>query len=331
MKGKWSPGKITAVVIGGVAAGMFLLTVFYISLAQIVMGSRYLKLAREMQARADERREQSGENDSRYAERGGDEGDPDGYSSGEKPSSDDKGPSDDGSSDDDDSFFWDDGQENDSGDGKSAEYYDFHNEVRYDLSYQVEFEEYVDMFGSDNVLLSMKYPVVSGDDPERLKGVNRAVRKEFDEVSEYVESLVEEIGPDVSFFFEGECYVTWMDEEILSIAYVEHGYLDGDPYESYVVSVNMDMESGMALTNSQMLNIDDDFSVDFRNRSERQNGEVSYLYNFTDQEITDLLTDDGSLIIFYTPLGMEVGFNYYYGNGWVTVTYRDYEKYRRHF
>ena len=122
-----------------------------------------------------------------------------------------------------------------------------------------------------------------------------------------------------------------MDEDVLSIAYVEYGYLDGEFYESYVVSVNIDMESKMALTNSQILEINDQFSVDFRNRSERQNGEVSYLYNFTDQEITDLLNDDNSLIIFYTPLGMEVGFNYDYGYGWVTVTYKDYAKFQRHF
>ena len=42
-----------------------------------------------------------------------------------------------------------------------------------------------------------------------------------------------------------------------------------------------------------------------------------------------MLNDDDSLIIFYTPLGMEVGFNYYYG--WVTVTYKDYQKYKSLF
>ena len=49
----------------------------------------------------------------------------------------------------------------------------------------------------------------------------------------------------------------------------------------------------------------------------------------SDQEITYYLTDSDYLIIFYTPLGMEVGFNYY--DGWVTVTYRDYEKYQKKF
>ena len=47
------------------------------------------------------------------------------------------------------------------------------------------------------------------------------------------------------------------------------------------------------------------------------------------QEITELLTSDGDLIIFYTPQGMEIGFNY--DEGWVTVTYHDYREYLKIF
>ena len=120
-----------------------------------------------------------------------------------------------------------------------------------------------------------------------------------------------------------------MDENILSIAYVEYGYLDDEYYESYVISVNIDMESGLALTNSQMLEINDEFSIDFRNRCEKQNGEIEALSMYSDQDITEMLTSDASLIIFYTPMGMEVGFNYYFG--WVTVTYQDYQEYESLF
>lgn len=315
MKGKWSPGKITAVVIGSIAGGMFLLAVFYISVVQITMGTRYLKLVREVRERADRRSAEDEENNNRYDNRKGDD-EPD---SGEDSSNGDFMP-----------YGEEDFAEEEEAD-QDPDYYTFHNALRDDLSYQIEFEEYVDLFGTDNVLVSMNYPVVSGGSLENAESVNRAISRELEEVTEYVESLVGEVGEENSFFFEGECYVTYMDEEILSLAYVEYGYLDGEFYESYVVSVNIDMQIGMELTNSQMLNIDDDFSVDFRKRSERQNGEISSLYNFTDQEITGLLTDEDSLIIFYTPLGMEVGFNYYYGEGWITVTYKDYEKYRRHF
>ena len=89
------------------------------------------------------------------------------------------------------------------------------------------------------------------------------------------------------------------------------------------------METGMLMNNTHLLAVDDNFSVDFRKRCELQNGVIENLDYMSDQEITYYLTDSDYLIIFYTPLGMEVGFNYY--DGWVTVTYRDYEKYQKKF
>ena len=99
--------------------------------------------------------------------------------------------------------------------------------------------------------------------------------------------------------------------------------------ESYVVSYNVDMEMGIVLNNTHLLAVDDGFSVDFRERCKLQNGEIEELEYMSDQEITYYLTDNDYLIVFYTPLGMEVGFNYY--EGWVTVTYKDYEKYQEKF
>lgn len=305
MKGKWSPGKITALVLGGIAAGMLLLVTFCIGVMQLLGGMRLLGLARD---RAKESQHQEiPKTDSN-----------DGYANRRDASPFEEIP--------------EESYENEEDiPPENTDYYELHNAIREDLSYQVDFESYADMFGTDNVLLYIDYPVVSGKAEEDMDGVNRVIQKEVEELKEYVSSVSEEIDKEIVFSFETESYITYMDEDILSIAYVEYGYLGDEFYESYIVSVNIDMKSKMALTNSQILEINDQFTVDFRNRSEEQNGEVSYLYDFTDQEITELLNDDESLIIFYTPLGMEVGFNYYYGYGWVTVTYKDYERFQRHF
>ena len=48
----------------------------------------------------------------------------------------------------------------------------------------------------------------------------------------------------------------------------------------------------------------------------------------SDQQITDYFKSD-DIIVFYTPNGMEIGFNY--EEGWVTVTYEEYEKYLKVF
>ena len=83
------------------------------------------------------------------------------------------------------------------------------------------------------------------------------------------------------------------------------------------------------MDNTDIIAVDDDFSVDFRYRSEEQNGTIDTLDWMSDQEITELLTSSGNLIIYYTPMGMEIGFNY--EDGWVTVTYHDYKDYLKIF
>ena len=59
-----------------------------------------------------------------------------------------------------------------------------------------------------------------------------------------------------------------------------------------------------------------------------QNGEITYLSMMSDQEITEYF-NSSNIIVFYTPKGLEIGFNY--DEGWVTVTYEDYEQYLKVF
>ena len=83
--------------------------------------------------------------------------------------------------------------------------------------------------------------------------------------------------------------------------------------------------SFLALDNAAILDMDDEFAVDFRMRSKVQNGEVSALEYLTDQEVAYYLTHGSTGIIFFTPLGMEIGLNY--GENYVTVTYKDYKEF----
>lgn len=303
MKGKWSAGKIAAIICGSAAAAIVLLISLYIGVFQLV--KRVLAISAKYESY-----QQAYDYDH------------DDYDFNENDYEDDN----DSSEDIEDwlkEFEYDDSEYDDS------EYYEFHDEIGENLSYWVEFETCDKVLGeNENISLNMIYPVFYSEEDD-LTGVNNAAQKELEEIQNYLYSVSEWLSESDEFTFEAESYVTYMDEEILSIAYVEYGYLNGEYYESYVISANIDMNSKMALTNSQLLNIDDEFSIDFRNRCEKQNGEIESLYYYSDQDITEMLTSEDNLIIFYTPLGMEVGFNYYYG--WVTVTYQDYQKYQRKF
>lgn len=306
MKKTWTPGKIIATVFGSIGACVVLIVSLYASMRPLSASIKLMdKLFYDSQ---DEHRETAGL-DPETPQESTDPEQPDGSrADNETP---DEEAEDDWS--DEDSFAGD-------------QYYEFHNEISKDLSYQVSMEEFSE-FATTNpkVRTGGNYPKVICEDKKKEERVNNIIYREIESVFDHLEYVGQELDEETLFMFAVESYVTFMDEDTLSVAYVEYGYLDDETFESYVISVNVDMESGLAMTNSQILNINDDFSIDFRERTERQNGSNEMLDYYSDQEITQLLNDEDSLIIFYTPLGMEVGFNFYYG--WVTVTYQDYARY----
>ena len=222
----------------------------------------------------------------------------------------------------------------------SDEYYTIHSDIKDDLSYQVEMEyyEYEPDFETDNLMLIADYPVISGDEVPNLDKLNQAVRKELDRVidlfeKDYKKHMQEGENGDGYFIATLAGYVTYMDEDKLSVIYQEEIYSDigtGMDGGVYLICVNVDMKNGVVLDNKEILKIDDAFSVDFRERSDEQNGEIDSLNYMTDQEITKYFNSD-DVIVFYTPKGMEIGFNYEDGYGWVTVTYEEYEEYLKVF
>ena len=236
--------------------------------------------------------------------------------------------------DDDDDFFggYDFDYDYDYDDNSDDDrYYSLHNEIRSDLPYSVKMEDFEYDSTYKNVDIRVTYPVVDGKDVPNLDKINSTIKDEVDFITEYFEDEYQDYMSDDSDYFIGvsEGYVTYMDEEKLSIVFNEtiSSYYFSDVF---LYSINIDMENGIILDNESLLSIDDDFSVDFRKRSEIQNSETStrYLSMMTDQEITKRFKSS-DIIVFYTPMGMEIGFNF--DEGWVTVTYEDYEKYLKVF
>ncbi len=234
----------------------------------------------------------------------------------------------------DDDYGYSFGDETEGYDFNSEQYYTLHDEIRDDLSYSVEFEMYEYETDNDNVYIAASLPTISGEDVPNLKTLNESIQQEVETVTELFEKDYESrIKGDEDSFFQAalSCYATYMDEDKLSIVYDERIYCNiGDSFEEEVslVCLNVDMKNGVVLDNKEMLVTDDAFSVEFRKKSDEQNGEISYLTSKTDQQITKYFNSE-NIIVFYTPKGMEIGFNY--EEGWVTVTYEEYEKYLKVF
>ncbi len=209
------------------------------------------------------------------------------------------------------------------------EYYTLHDDIR-KLSYSIDWEYFEYDADNENVSIIVDYPEISGSHVPNLDKLNNYIENEIYVFTDYYEEEYSRYMNDDGSYFNAYAsgYVTYMSEDVLSVVFSETVYTNY--YNSaYLYCINIDMRDGVIMENTDIISVDDDFSIDFRYRSEEQNGTIDGVDRMSDQEITELLTSDGDLIIFYTPQGMEIGFNY--DEGWVTVTYHDYREYLKIF
>lgn len=209
------------------------------------------------------------------------------------------------------------------------EYYTLHDDIK-KLSYSINWEYFEYEADNENVSIIVDYPEISGSHVPNLEKINSVIANEISVFTDYYEEEYSKYMNNSDSYFNAYAsgYVTYMSEDVLSVVFSETVYTNY--YNSaYLYCINIDMRDGVILENTDIISVDDDFSVDFRYRSDEQNGTIDGVDRMSDQEITELLTSDSSLIIFYTPQGMEIGFNY--DEGWVTVTYHDYRNYLKIF
>ena len=230
---------------------------------------------------------------------------------------------------DDYGYGYDDYGYDDYGYDYDDQYYVLQDDIKTDLTYSVDFEYYEYDTEYEDVDIMVTYPVITGENVPNLAHMNDVIQEEVDLFKDYFEEEYVDYMEDEGSYFAAVSsgFVTYMDEEKLSIVFSEYIYTDY--YNSaYLYCINIDMENGVILDNENILSIDDAFSVEFRKQSDIQNDEIVYLTSMTDQEITALFNSP-DIIVFYTPKGMEIGFNY--DEGWVTVTYEEYEQYLKVF
>lgn len=120
-------------------------------------------------------------------------------------------------------------------------------------------------------------------------------------------------------------YVTYMDESKISVVF-QHDLYEENGTLPRVTAVTFDLESGQEIKPEQMTAVDEELVMRFRAQNETQNGGVEFVENSSDEDLLALLRDPQTGIFFYSPVGLEAGFNYEsgeYSSGWVTVTLKD--------
>lgn len=198
---------------------------------------------------------------------------------------------------------------------KKDEYYqEITDATVQNLDYQVLWEStsvYPDD-ASSSVGYTSICPVLTGEDTEKFKSVNEKIREM---VCQYEDSYL-----DYDNGVESYGYVTYMDEDICSIV-VEHSLKENYNTIPYVRALTFHMDSGEVMEHSEMIQVDDDLIRQFRSMDSYQNGTVDFVSDSSDEELKACLADEKDSVMFYTPVGLEVGFNY--DGGWVTVTIKD--------
>lgn len=202
------------------------------------------------------------------------------------------------------------------------------------VSYEVkrEFQDVLD--AKNNVSIYTSYIQLDGNIPG-LDEINRLLKEEatyfvnnYEENKTDIHAMLEETGTGVQA--ELKSYVTYNTESIISVVVREDISL-GYMYRDVALrSININLDTGTVLENTSILKLEDGFGQEFRERSNAQNGiSESGIEAFSNDEIESMLNDEEALIIFYTPMGMEIGYNYKGESilGWITVTMQDYEKY----
>lgn len=204
--------------------------------------------------------------------------------------------------------------------GLSADYYEYLTDyIRYDLDYSVDFDTYEESVDTTGYDVEIIYPIISGDDVPNLTTMNLDIYQEV----LYGQEMAKEY--DCGVYISG--YVTYMDEDVLSIVYSEYFTFEDDTYYESIFSVNYDMKTGTVRDNVGVLDISDDFLTEYKSRALAEIGsDAQYIMDTaTDDELKEFFQDETDLILFYTPLGMEIGINYH--GYWATCTFKDYENY----
>lgn len=200
------------------------------------------------------------------------------------------------------------------------------------VSYKLKRELYDYEDRDEDVYIYTSYIQLEGDIPG-VNEINRVLKEEtvyfvnnYEKNKDEILEMLGESGRGIRAQIKS--YVTYNTEEIISVVVheeVEMGYAYKDVN---LYCFNIDPVTGTILDNTDILECGEGFGKEFRARSNAQNGiSEGGTDAFSDAEIEAMLNDENSLILFYTPLGIELGYNYRSDSyaGWITITMQDYE------
>lgn len=135
-----------------------------------------------------------------------------------------------------------------------------------------------------------------------------------------------------------DSFVTYNDDNIISFCntvescrcYSLNGWENSQSVDrEFVFGVNVDIQNAVLMDNKQIIDFTDDFASDLYQRYQAFTDLYSELNKLSTEQIKEILQSEG-LILYFTPYGMEIGFNTHYTfyDDWIYVTYNNYDDYK---
>ncbi len=197
-----------------------------------------------------------------------------------------------------------------------------------DYSVQGHVFHYLDDVNNVSIAAYIDYYQLVGEHVPNIDAINKELYEAaINPLISYLEGI-SPYNPTESLTIYVEPYVTYNDKQKMSIIYIVNIFTEYNEY-LYLSAQNIDIEEGRLLSTSDLIDLDESFAQEFKDRSIKQNGgDVEALDILSDAELVDFLMDDETNIVFFSPCGLELGFNYFLDDayrswGCVTITLRE--------
>lgn len=170
--------------------------------------------------------------------------------------------------------------------------------------------------------------------------INKLIYEETTKIANMAEDGIRRyVSSDYGYYAQCDMYVAYMSDEVLSLLFNVNGYItydyDDDTVDQYRVSstlgcINIDMTTGEKINASERFEFGYGFYEYFLERCEIQNGDTTSAPSYySDSKYEEKFLSDDDVIWAYTPIGLEVGMNAPYYEGWSTITITDYSAYEK--